>query len=162
MLKVVVDFEDNTFLEAFVVALYAIGCDGKIGRARCRTDVNIVLVVGDKFAAGPVAIVEIERVVAHHYGVVVERVAIVQAVVVAAAHVGRRLQLGARVVEPADEDVRPVGEIDCRAALVLQRCAAVEAGVVCSGCDRKVGRPSGAEYQQLVERVDIHTVWHIG
>lgn len=161
--EVVVEFEHEAFLPAAVVALYGgLGALDVEGEGGCA-DINIVEVVGDELAAGAVAIVGVEGVVAeeHDSHVVVVVVAIVEAVVEESAGEGGGHEGGAIGRESADEDVAALWVVDLR-AFELDGGAAVEGGVVGRGRDGEVGRSGGAEDDEFVEGVDEHAVGHVG
>ena len=110
--EIVVDLEDHTILPSLVDGLHATGRYREVGREGCGTHIDIVEVVGDYLATGAVAVVIVKRIVAYHHGVAAERVAVVEAVVATATHVGGGQQGAAVAAETAYEDVDPVWEIN--------------------------------------------------
>ena len=162
VLKVVVNLEHHAVLLPARCGLYAVGRHGEVGREGGAAHIDIVEVVGDELAAGTVAIVVVERVVANHDDFVGERIAVVKAVVASPSHVGRGLELAPRAVEARYEEVAALRKIDGGGPLVLHGCATVEGGVVGPGGGGKVGGTRGAENHKLVERVDEHAVRHVG
>ena len=160
--QVVVEFEDDAVLPSATVCLQGIGADGEVGAEGGGAEVDVVEVVGDDFAAGAVAVVVVERVVALHGDevVVVVVVAVVESVVAGAADVGGCEEGGAVGAEAGDEDVAAVGVGD-GGGEVVDGHAAGEGGLEGGGGDGEVGGAGGAEDDEFVEGVDEEAVRHV-
>ena len=160
--QVVVQFEYHSVLARRRHGLHTARGGGEVDAHRGAAHVDVVQVVGDEFAAGAVAIVVVQRVVAHHQHIVVqvETVAEIQSVVAAAADVGGGLQLAAVGAQAAHKEVA-AGGIAYDTRFVVNLLSSAMPVLEGSGGGREVGRPGGAEDYQLVEGVHKQAVGHI-
>src|SRR5574344_320646 len=103
--KIIVQFKHHAILSSGKRGAETVGSNREVSRLGGGSHINVGQIVGNKFAAGTVSIVEIERIVAQHlsrYGCVII-VFVVQSIVVAAANVGRGQELSAGGVKPTNK-----------------------------------------------------------
>ena len=133
--------------------------DGKVGAEGGGANIDVVEVVGDNLAPGAVAIVVVERVVARIQVAFITG-PVVQSVVAAATHEGGGLKLRTVATEAADKQVA-ANRIGNAAEAIVHAGSPVEIAAIGILGGGEIGRASGAEHHQLVERVDKHAVGHI-
>lgn len=140
--------------------------DGECG----GTNVDVVEIVGDKFSSSSVAVVVVQRVVALHdgSGTVVVACAVVESVVACAANKSRGLQLTSVSGKTTYKDIASVGVVDVSVVFGIEKTevgkflSAFECALVGVFCCGKVVRTCGPENDELVERIDVHAVRHVG